>query len=170
MKVEFKVGDEVECIHSGNNRHIEVGGKYVVKEVCLKGDISLVHNDFKHFYAKGYFKLAESNPMPTLEAGMVVEYKCGYRCVYINDKLGYSLGESTHTHFAFGYNLTTIVKIYQEVHEAFTNIDGSLSNPIWSKTPPKTKQQIKDEKIQAEIDKMKENITNLEKELHDGSN
>ena len=131
----------------------------IVLSVDVDGD-PVMRSEYGNEVAsyKSNFELVDSNPMPELVAGMVVELS-GYigdnlKALYIHDKLALYLGKGTSCNPS--HNAFPVERVWGVVvHKGINRIDGYLGEPIWTKTPAKTEQEIKRDTLIEKAEEMK---------------
>ncbi len=152
---KFKVGDSVICT-SAISCELWDGALYEVARVC-DGYITAIRiNPHKVIsVVDSVFVLADKNPMPKLESGMVVEVLCkpsgvAYKFLYVNDDM--LVGIDDEWDELMGYEVLAVWG--QDYGTLSTMINETRnSNPIWQKETEaqKTLRELKE--LQEETNK-----------------
>lgn len=142
---DFKKGDVVECVDRNRYAFISVGARYEVLGTDVDGDPVIVNeSDVVRGYNSTFFKLVDYNPMPDLEAGMVIgvvgDIAKGGKYLHVEENRNYRIGE-LETGFCYTlHELGAIVTIYKST-QCGIHRDHAVGDLVWSKTPPETEQQ-----------------------------
>jgi len=159
--MEFKVGDVVECLTGSFVS--STGDVFTISRIDSDGDCWGIVRGSEACKKPWNIKLVDSNPMPELEAGMVVEVELA-RCneslgkfLYVNN--GFMVGLDGTGGWQDIGDAIEIVSVYRENATSYKMIGSGLGAPIWTRTPEKTELEKKKESL---IEKANELIKQAE--------
>jgi len=172
--MKFKKDDVVERV-DGDWSSVKQGEIYTVKCSSQSGFSVYLKDDNCEYHSSG-FKLADSNPMPELKAGMIFEFTWRYGSTTEHLSLGEentiminsTNGDRSQPLRDYGSSCGKITKIYSvENMQSWDDYNGSkfgTKTLIWQATPPETEQQRNLNKLEKIIEDAAKQI----KEIKDG--
>lgn len=113
------------------------------------------------------FRVGDSNPMPKLEAGMVVEQGWAdsdrtSKFLVVGNTLLCLSGDSYST-VDFSSEGWETIRIWKPTIYSFDSIEGCLKDPIWECTPKKTEKELKLEELRKKYEELGNAIKEVEK-------
>lgn len=166
---KFKKGDLVEVVE--DCVYFKAGEKIIIDEnnSTIPFGISAL-GGLRKAVDEDKLKLADPNPMPELEAGMVVEYESGDVCVWVSADIQYYAWRKGANHNDIGVNnciVRPVVKVYSKTDYGLRSVKKftTENNPIWTRTTEKTEEEIKKEKALDRIATLEDELSKLKEEI-----